>query len=107
MQAVPSLISLADLTSELFQEHLASTFEIAFQNGETLSLELIEARQTGQGAFLPGGRNPFALLFRTGADRWPAQGIHRLQHPVLGMLDIFLVPVGPDEKGMRVEAIFT
>ena len=104
MQAVASL---ADLSRDVFQEHLESTFEISFQNGETISLELIEARQSGQVAFHPDGRKPFALLFRAGLDRWPAQGVHRLHHPILGVLDIFLVPVGPDEKGMRIEAIFT
>lgn len=35
------------------------------------------------------------------------QGIHRVEHEQLGSLEIFLVPLGPDQQGMRYEAIFT
>jgi hypothetical protein len=34
------------------------------------------------------------------------QGIYKLENEKLGALEIFLVPIGPDEKGMRYEAIF-
>jgi hypothetical protein len=32
--------------------------------------------------------------------------MYRLEHPELGVLDIFLVPLGPEEGRMRYEAIF-
>jgi hypothetical protein len=35
------------------------------------------------------------------------QRIYRLRHPVMGELDLFLVPIGPDGEGMRYEAVFT
>ena len=34
------------------------------------------------------------------------QQIFRVEHETLGALDLFLVPVGPDPKGMRYEAVF-
>jgi hypothetical protein len=30
-----------------------------------------------------------------------------VRHAQLGAMEIFLVPIGPDEGGMRYEAIFT
>ena len=39
---------------------------------------------------------------------WDPQGIHRLEHPDGQVLDIFIVPLGPDAEsgGMRYEAVF-
>jgi hypothetical protein len=30
-----------------------------------------------------------------------------MEHPEIGVFELFLVPIGPDEKGLRYEAIFT
>jgi len=30
-----------------------------------------------------------------------------MEHPGIGTFELFLVPIGPDEKGLRYEAIFT
>ncbi|MFQ6028489.1 MAG: hypothetical protein ACE5Q6_13435 [Dehalococcoidia bacterium] len=35
------------------------------------------------------------------------QGIRRVEHKQMGGLDIFLVAIGPDEHGMRYEAVFS
>ena len=51
-------------------------------------------------------RESFSLLFHAPKQwRYP-QRIYQVSHPKLGNLDVFLVPLGPDEKGMRLEAIF-
>ena len=53
-----------------------------------------------------GKRESFSLLFHAPKQwRYP-QRTYRMFHPKLGDLDVFLVPLGPDEKGMRLEAIF-
>jgi hypothetical protein len=41
-----------------------------------------------------------------GAERSRAQGIHVLEHATLGVLPLFLVPVGPGDTGPRYEASF-
>ena len=52
-------------------------------------------------------RQPFSLVFRGPmAPVWP-QSIYRLTRDGLGDLDVFLVPIGPDEIGLRYEAVFT
>jgi hypothetical protein len=34
------------------------------------------------------------------------QQIRRVEHPSLGSMEIFLVPIGPDASGMQYEAVF-
>lgn len=52
-------------------------------------------------------RTPFSLIIRSGPrDRFWPQGIHRLVHPDHGELDLFMVPIGPDDAGMRYEINF-
>ena len=51
-------------------------------------------------------REPFALLFRGPLEPLLTQRIHNLHHEALGALEIFLVPIGPDETGQHYEAIF-
>ena len=53
-----------------------------------------------------GKRESFTLLFHAPKQGRYPQRIYRLSHSRLGTLEIFLVPLGPDEKGMRLEAIF-
>jgi hypothetical protein len=35
------------------------------------------------------------------------QRIYRVEHGELGAMEIFLVPIGPDEVAHRYEAVFT
>jgi hypothetical protein len=52
-------------------------------------------------------RNPFRILFIGNSTPILPQRIYRLVHEQMGTVDIFIVPLGPDERGMRYEAIFT
>jgi hypothetical protein len=52
-------------------------------------------------------RAPFSIVFRGPATPILPQRIYRLEHPAIGSFDLFLVPIGPDERGLRYEAIFT
>ncbi len=52
-------------------------------------------------------RPPFAMVFEEPeAERPRAQGIHVLEHATLGVLPLFLVPVGTGDTGPRYEASF-
>ena len=111
---------LDQITRETFAEHVGSRFRVAAGAGQTLpgltpsgsttevEIELIEAQllpvHAGKGGKAPK-RQPFSLTFR-GPGYLP-QKIYRLEHAKLGALEMFLVPLGPDDKGMRFEAIFT
>ncbi len=95
---------LEKLKVEDFAGRVGERFRLDPGEGPTLDLELTEARG------MPGGsdrRQPFSLVFRGPAEPLLAQRIWRLEHTDLGALDIFLVPIGGDEKGMRYEAVFS
>jgi hypothetical protein len=51
-------------------------------------------------------RQPFSLLLQAHDFNNYGQQIYHLSHPELGVLDLFLVPVGPGKKGMRYEVVF-
>jgi hypothetical protein len=80
---------LGALTADDFAPHLHERFVLS-----PLELELVEVTGAGR---------PFSLVFRGPAEPLLPQRIHRVEHPALGPLDLFLVPVGPGSY----EAIFT
>ena len=49
---------------------------------------------------------PFAVMLRGPRARPLAQGMLTLLHPDKGRLDLFVVPVGPDAKGLCYEITF-
>ena len=60
----------------------------------------------------PGGNETraggaFSLLFAGPNGQWLPQATYPVRHPALGMIDIFLVPIGPLEDGNGYQAIFT
>jgi hypothetical protein len=96
------------LILETFAPHLGTAFTVTMGSDETLQLSLDELKPLGHG--VPGGREPFALLFHhehLPREAHLPQGTYHLHHTSLGSLDLFLVPLGPDAQGMRYEAIFT
>ena len=74
-------------------------FRLTADHAPRLELELVEIAGAG-------GR-PFSVLFRGPAEPLLTQRIYRLEHPALGPLDLFLVPVGREPDGLRYEAVFT
>jgi hypothetical protein len=90
-----------------FTAVVGDRFRASWGGEESTELELISATGLRPGMRAPGDREPFSLLFRAMAAEFHLpQGMYRLEHEKFGALDIFLVPVGPDEKGMRLEAVF-
>ena len=70
-------------------------------------MRLVEAKTTGPRPFHEGGRLPFSLIFRADDARHLPQRIYPIDHERLGTLEIFLVPLGPADGGMRYQAVFT
>ncbi len=83
------------LTAESFRPHLHERFRL-----DSRPVELVEVTEMpGEG----GSRAPFSLVFKGGPDPPLPQRIYRVEHPEIGAMDIFLVPIAPD----RYEAVFT
>ncbi len=94
MQELPS--------KSMFIDSLNSKFVLDREGGEKIDLELIELRNGHSNS----SNESFALLFRgPGAFVLPQQ-IYPLMHDRLGLLDLFLVPIGRDARGTYYEVIF-
>lgn len=102
---------LDQLTVSDFIGHVNAAFRVNIGSGDVIDLELIEAKAIGEGRRpdSPGIRQqPFSLIFRGPRDRLLPQRIYPVEHPTLGTLTIFLVPLGPegDPMGLHYQAIF-
>ena len=101
-----------DLTSETFRPHVGSEFRadgpeaVAEAVGAGVSLRLAAVRDLGRQPNAPRVE-PFALEFVGPQQPVLEQRIYRLRHETLGLLEIFLVPIGIDAAGgLQYEAVF-
>ncbi len=94
-------MELESLTADDFSARLEDKFALSLPGA---ALRLAEVEKLG-GASI--GRQPFSLRFIGPAKPILPQAIYRLENPTLGALEIFLVPLGPRDGGMRYEAVFT
>jgi hypothetical protein len=95
---------LDKVTKETFDPVKGGVFGLR-HDGATITLELSAVL----GTRLKGAatREQFSLHFRGPTTPLLPQQIYRLQHQDIGVLDIFLVPIGRDATGMIYEAVFT
>jgi hypothetical protein len=48
-----------------------------------------------------------SLIFVTPKGPWLPQAVYAVKHPALGVMEIFLVPIGPTQGGNGHQAVFT
>ena len=93
------------LNYQAFAGRSGEIFDLSMGVGD-MELTLTEV------AFLPARpyagmlREPFSLVFRSASPVVLPQRIYRLTNAALGALDIFLVPVGRDNRGAVYQAVF-
>ena len=93
---------LAALKLDDFAAHLDADFEMQTSGG-VLPLKLVEAVAGGQSKREGGA---FSLLFVAAPGPWMPQTTYPIKHPTLGMIELFLVPIGPVPGGNGYQAIF-
>ena len=116
---MPSAPDLATLKLDDFAPHLNTGLEVQLPDGRLVAATLAEAVANGttppaptlqgrEGQILKtrdGGG--FTLQFVTPENSIARQGVYQLRHPVLGSLEVFLVPNGPvAPKGFGYHAVF-
>jgi hypothetical protein len=98
-------------TSATFKPHVGDTFEVAPQEGEPFSAVLSSCEETTYGSpeewRETTQRVPFSLVFVGPAERAVNQQICAFRHAQLGQFELFIVPLGPAEQGMRYEAVIS
>ncbi|HEY3733054.1 MAG TPA: hypothetical protein VGL63_03985 [Streptosporangiaceae bacterium] len=110
--------SLRTLTAKEFHGTKGARFRVSGgpqESGlpDSFEMELVDVAEypeRAEGTF----RTPFSVVFHGPLNPVLPQGIYRLEQERLGALDLFIVPIGPDEpktpgsaaKAMRYEAAF-
>ena len=94
---------LEDFTIGTFSGFVGDAFRVHPDPGTTLDVELISVTEPGDET---GRGRPFSVVFRGPGDVLLPQRIYRMEHAEIGSFELFLVPIGPDEKGQRYEAVF-
>ncbi len=90
-------------TRESFVRHLDSSFSLVAEDVESVEFVLVEAADK-----TPAGveGEQFSLIFRGPREPALPQRIYALEHPEMGRIELFLVPVGEEESGRLYEAYF-
>ncbi len=96
-------VDLAALAIGDFAPHQDTTFELKAAN-DAVPLKLVKVEHVGESGRAGGA---FSLLFAASKGTSLPQAIYPVTHPSLGMMEIFLVPIGPLAGGSGYQAIFT
>lgn len=94
------------LVYEDFADKVGGVFALAETAVPSVPLVLAEATPLDPAMGLPGVRPPFSLMFVANEPNVLPQGLYRLKNDGLGEVEIFLVPVGKDAKGVSYNATF-
>jgi hypothetical protein len=98
---------LDKLQSSDFLPYVSQTFCVRLEGIAPIDLKLAEVTELGA-ARGPEFRKPFSLVFLGPvSSQYLLQATYRLEHAQMGALDLFIVPLGPQQGRMRYQAIFS
>ncbi len=80
---------------------IGNTFRICASEDRAETVTLIEVKEGSSGP-----KEQFSVIFRGGQGDYLPQRIYPMEHEGLGRMDLFLVPIGPDDQGMLYQAVF-
>ena len=99
---------IEQLTSTDFSPHVNDKFRIHIEGSDSLEAELLDVKDLeGAAKAKEDQRMPFSIIFQCSHDQPLPQAIYKIEHEKIGALELFLVPIGQDEKGVRYEALFS
>jgi hypothetical protein len=91
------------LTLEQFADLGGGTLALETADGD-VAADLADARALASPS--PRAVPPFRVVLRVAPGWRGGQGIHRVRHPVLGTMELFLVPIAQRDGRIELEAIF-
>lgn len=101
---------LSKLAQGDFATRIGETFEVsAGEENPAMTLAVAETRALLDSVeFEEEERRPWSVIFRGPGEPLLEQRIYELQHPEMGTLPLFLVPLGPSkDESFLYEAVFT
>lgn len=96
---------MEDWTESNLALHLGEKFIIQLAESGQIETELIDVKALGAKSD-SSQREPFSILFRGPGEPLLTQQMYKIRHEKLGELELFLVPLGPDDAGLVYEAVF-
>jgi hypothetical protein len=101
-------VDIGDVTVETFAGRIGERFWITFSDAE-LDLTLMEVKRAPEHWGRTDQREPFSVLFHATLEHVLPGATWPVEHDELGQLELFLGPIGPDDKNeaMRYEAVFS
>lgn len=90
----------------MFAPHLGETFEVDVGEDRPMPIVLVEATPLAIRTPAEIRKEPFQLKFAGPGPAYLNQMIHRLRHPGLGDLEIFMTPIGRQGDGFLYQAVF-
>lgn len=98
---------LKEFTIETFQPRVGELFRVIVDDQHEMRTQLSEVDVWGHEEAASRPRHPFSLIFHAAANAVIPQAIYRVENANMDPFELFLVPIGPDARGMRYEAVFT
>jgi hypothetical protein len=98
------------LSEDDFRKHLGTKFRVRLDEIEGAPgvwLELDELVPYPPLSHERGDAVRFSAYFYGPGDFFLPQRIYKLEHEQMGEVELFLVPVGQDQRGFRYEAVFS
>lgn len=93
-------------TEEVFAQHLNTKFYVPLDE-RRVELELVSVMGDKSSLDKIEGVERFSLYFLGPGDFHLPQRIYRMEHDAMGALEIFIVPVGVQDKRYQYEAVFS
>ncbi len=99
--------ALDKLQSDDFTLYRNQLFHIHLNETESIDLELVSVTELGARS-QPETRTPFSIHFLGPVSpQYLIQSTYHFEHHQMGVLDLFIVPLGPERGRMRYEAILS
>lgn len=93
---------LVELKPATLSEHIGTDFDVVDDPAKVFPLQLTHITEH----LKTESQETFSLFFHGPLEPFLSQGICKLNHAVLGQLELFLVPVARDEDGFQYESLF-
>jgi hypothetical protein len=99
-------VDIGEVTVETFAGREGQAFTIQFADA-ALELTLVEVARNPEDWGRADRREPFSVTFTGPVEHILPQSVWPLDHEELGRIELFLVPMQPEDGTARYEAVFT
>lgn len=101
-----ALLALDQVTLDTFAPLVNQVFTADFADGARVEFTLYAANALPSHDYPGKQRDPFELRFSAPTEAMLPQGIYELKNETLGVAQLFLVPIRPEDDHFAYQAVF-